>query len=718
MFIDGIKVIPEGGSEPRLWKFRNPQGAYKHLCVLACEADDAELVKQAIAYALFGTRAPKVKGVLLALTDDNGDAWIFERSADSIRCLKNRQLLDVRNDAPQRDLFQDFLPFDTKTAFSWNELVRSFELTWSGLDILAETGRDKSQRKSAWEHAAQERSTEARDQIERAWGTHLEMQQIEKLPELGEIFLRKQSSFEDQHKLIAKLFGTVDQVDTGLMRKLEQELEIIEQIRRIAEPLMHAAKSPKNWQDKMHQVEVDKQRIEEAIHQQAMPVPEGDVDWGHVLQVLSRSLACDRLEKSARASLQDAKDKLTPIYTAHRAAVQSFLLHDRDLIKTLESCLHELDAAVHISQEQGSKRGRLGGKLNKLLGFNPQEPLTLKFQVSAEDGIDEARALVNQVLHQIGLLYNQFETHKSVHEEKLSDFQNRYDQIASEYAKSREQWQSLAESLGIQADTSVSHLILSINLYSQLSALRLKSARLAEEYADYKSHIRSLVSLIESWRGHTGSQKSLSLDHPNGVLSEARSIVSYQDKKLVQLKKLRGIEAQIETSQLMRARLLQDGERITAKWKAALAELKLPERALTSTITQASFQAARDFLAFESLRVKSQVALKNEQIFSESVFNAPLVFFACGESNLSNKSRLQLLQCIEQSIPHGFGMIFSTDRALVDMMQKMGLSHGQRIAVKPLEVRETASQPTKPLISDKARSALEIFATKQGGSPR
>lgn len=90
MFIDGIKVIPEGSAEPRLWKFRNPQGAYKHLCVLACEAEDAVLIKQAISYALFGGKAGKVRGVLLALTDDNGDAWIFERSAESYRVLKNR----------------------------------------------------------------------------------------------------------------------------------------------------------------------------------------------------------------------------------------------------------------------------------------------------------------------------------------------------------------------------------------------------------------------------------------------------------------------------------------------------------------------------------------------------------------------------------------------------------------------------------------------------
>lgn len=718
MFIDGIKVIPEGGHEARLWKFRNPQGAYKHLCVLHCEADDAELVKQAISYALFATRAPKVKSVLLALTDDNGDAWIFERSQDNYRCLKNRQLLDVRSDAPQRDLFQDFLPFDSKASFSWLELIRTFELSLAGLDLIAESGQGRAQRKSPFELAAEEKALEARADIERAWGASIEQNQIEKLPELGEVFLRKLTSFEDQQKSLAKMFAGIDNVDATLMRKLEQELEIIEQIRRVAEPLMQAAKSPKNWHDKMHQVEDEKHKIEEAIHQQSMPVPEGDVDWAHVLQVLSRSLACDRLEKTARASLQDAKEKLSPIYEAHRESIQTFLRHDQELIKTLESCLHELDATLHRSQEMGPKRNNIGGKLNKLLGFNPHEPLSLKVQISAEDGIDDARALVNQVLHQLGVLYTQFENHNSAHDEKLGDFQNRYEQIAVEYGKSREQWTQLAESLGLNPDTSVSQLILSINLYSQLSALRLKSSRLAEEYADYRSQIRNLVSLIEAFRSHTGSQKSLSLDHPNVVLSEARQVLSYQDKKTAQLRKLRGIEGQIETYRWLKSRLDQDQERLAQKWKAALSELNLPERALASAVTASSFEAAKTFLKLESLRAKTQSALKNEEIFAETVFNAPLVFFGVSESNLSNKSRLKLLQAIEQSTPHGYGLILSTDSALVDMMQKMGLSFGQKIAAKPIETKVSAPAPAKPLISDKARSALEIFAAKQGAGPR
>ncbi|MBC7530612.1 MAG: hypothetical protein H7318_03475 [Oligoflexus sp.] len=718
MFIDGIKVIPEGSASPRLWKFRNPQGAYKHLCVLACEAEDAVLIKQAISYALFGGKAGKVRGVLLALTDDNGDTWIFERSPESFRVLKNRQLLDVRNDQPQRDLFADFLPLDPKTSFSWLELTRAFELSSSGLDIIAESDRDKAQRKSGWEQLANDRSATTKLSFERFWGKSVDLSLVEKILPIGDAYSRRYASIQEQSKNLGKIFQQFDQVDTQLMRKLEVELEMIEQIRRLAEPLMHAAKSPKNWHEKMYQIEIEKQRLEEAIHSQAMPIPEDEVDWGHVLQVLSRSLACDRLEKTARASLAEAKDKIAPVYQAHRAAIQKFLEHDQELIKTLESCLHELDASLHRSNDANRGNGNLAHKLNKLLGFNPAEPLKLKTEGHAEDGIDDARALVNQVLHHVGQLYSQLESQASVHDEKISDFEARYDQIAQEYAKSKDQWNSLAQNLGLNPETSVSHLILSINLYSQLSALRLRAAKLSEEYGDYKSHIRSLVALLETWRSHTGSQKSLSLDHPNVVLAEAKGVMSYADKKLAQVKKLRSIEAQIEAYRQMKERIALDAERIETKWKAALEELNLPLRDLGSEELVKSFESARVLLQFESIRQQTQQALKNEQIFAEPVFDAPLVFYSWGESSVSNKVRLQFLQFLEQSQPHGWGLILCQDQGLVEMMQKLGLSYGEKIAAKPAETKAPAAVQAKPLISDKARSVLEIFASKQGSGPR
>ncbi len=718
MFIDGIKVIPEGGSEPRLWKFRNPQGVYKHLSVLACGPEDAVLIKQAISYALFAGKAPKVKAVLLALTDDNGDAWIFERSFESFRCLKNRQLLDARNDQPQRDLFADFIPLDTKASFSWLELSRSFELGSTGLDIVAESDRDKSARKSAWEQLAVDRSHLSKQAVERFWGVPLESALLEKLIPVGDAYTRRYAAIQEQAKGLNRIFQQFDKVDGGLMRRLEQELDMIEQIRRLAEPLMHAAKSPKNWHEKMHQVEIEKQRLEAAIVHQAMPIPEEEVDWAYVLQVLSRSLACDRLEKTARASLSDAKEKISPVYRDHRQAIVKFLENDQEIIRTLESCLHELDASLNRSNEKHRGRDNLAHKLNKLLGFNPAEPLNLKMGVEAEDGIDDARALVNQVLHHIGQLYSQLEAQASVHDEKLHDFEVRYDQIALEYAKSKELWATVAQGLGLDPETSVSHLIFSINLYSQLAALRHKSQKLSEEYVDYKSHIRSLVTLLESWRSHTGSQKSLGLDHPNVVLAEAKGVMSYADKKLAQVKKLRSIEAQIEAYRLMRTRLEQDVERIELKWKAVLLELNLPHKGLGSDQLVKSFESGREYLQFELLRRQTQQALKNEQIFAEPVFDVPLVFYSWAESSVANKVRLQFLQLIEQSQPHGWALILCQDQGLVEMMIKLGLSYGQRIAAKPAEQKVSAPPASKPLISDKARSALEIFAGKQGGGSR
>ena len=74
--------------------------------------------------------------------------------------------------------------------------------------------------------------------------------------------------------------------------------------------------------------------------------------------------------------------------------------------------------------------------------------------------------------------------------------------------------------------------------------------------------------------------------------------MSYADKKLAQLKKLRSIEAQIEAYRLMKSRIQQDCERIEAKWKATLEELNLPHKDLGANDLLKSFESGRELLQF------------------------------------------------------------------------------------------------------------------------
>lgn len=715
MFIDGIKVIPSDASEPKVWRFRNEQGAYKHLCALACSRQDQDLLRGALGFALFGSRAPHVKHALVALTDDNGDAWIFERSEDQARCLKNRQLVDTKNDKHLKDLFADYIPFEGEV--SWPAMLRVLEMSSDGDGIVA-SGM-KNGKRSPWEQLSVTRADELQKSIRLFWGEVPELRLAAKFLPIGDGFLRRRAALEEHAKDVAKVFQQINAIDPVLLRKFDQELEIITQIRYIADPLSVPSRNPKLLMERLVDVEKEMEAIKEELSKAQLFIPELDCDWSMVMQSLTRFLAADRLEKAARSSLQDARERLKPVYDSYRQEIANFLEHDREIIQGFEVSLQELDAHVQRSGER--QKPNLSNKLNKLLGFQPGDG---GVAVDAEEGLNRARSIVNHCLTEIGRLYAELEGQSSLHEQKLADFEARYEQIAKEYGRAREQWATVAKDCGLPVDIGLRQLMGALHQYSRLGVLQQKRTRCVEDLQEHRTQLRQLATLLETWRTHTGSQKSLPLENPNVILSEARGVLAYADKKEGQWKKLKALESQLEAYQSIRARIKADQDRLDQLWKKALNEVSLPYLSLDKDGWEECLAALRELAMIEGLRDQAYQPLKNEKIFSEVVFDVPFVLYTWKDSVLGNKARLQLLQQIELSSPFGWALILCEDQTLVEMMQKMGLSHGQKLAPKvPEKALDKAPEAarvetSKPLISDKARSALEVFAAKQGGPRR
>lgn len=714
MFIDGIKVIPSDASEAKVWRFRNEQGAYKHLCALACARQDQDLLRGALAFALFGTRATQVRHALVALTDDNGDAWIFERSEEQARCLKNRQLVDTKNDKHLKELFADYIPFEGEV--SWGSMLRVLDISADGEGLVA-SGM-KNGKRSPWEQLSVERAEGLQKSIRKFWGEVPDLRLGMKFLPIGEGFLKRRATLDEHAKDVAKVFQQIETIDPVLLRKFDQELEIVTQIRYCCEPLSVPSRNPKLLTDRLAEVEKEIEAIKDDLSKAQLFIPELDCDWSMVMQALTRFLGCDRLEKAARSSLQDARERLRPVYDSYRQQIAAFLEHDRDLIRGLEVSLQELDA--HVQRNGERQRPNLSNKLNKLLGFQPGDATP---SVDAEEGLGRARAIVNRCLTEIARLYAELEGQSSLHEQKLADFEARYEQIAKEYNRAREHWATVAKECGLPADIGLRQLMGALNQYSRLSVLQQKRSRCVEELQEHRGQLRQLAALLESWRTHTGSQKSLPLENPNVILAEARGVLAYADKKEGQWKKLKALESQLEAYRNIKGRIKADADRLDQLWRQALAEVSLPYISLDADGWDACLRELRELAMIEGLREQAYQPLRNEKIFAEAVFDVPFVLYSWKDATLGNKARLQLLQQIEQTSPFGWALILCEDQTLVEMMQKMGLSHGARLTPK---VQGKASEKApeaaradiaKPLISDKARSALEVFAAKQG-SPR
>jgi hypothetical protein len=393
---------------------------------------------------------------------------------------------------------------------------------------------------------------------------------------------------------------------------------------------------------------------------------------------------------------------------------------DRDLIRELEQCLAEIADGVRRSEgDDAGKKDGLAVKLNKLLGWQakegeqPGQPAP-----SAAQQLDQARLAVNLCLNQIGKLYADLEAHSELHDQKLQDLDDRYEKVVAEYGKSREQWLTVSRKAQLPAETSLRSLINYINNYNKINLLLQKRARLEEELATWRAQVKILGRLLEEWRTHTGSQKSLALDNIHLILAEARGVLQYVAKKRSQLEKIRGIESKQEAFRQLRERIDQDFTHLSARWKKLAGEIGLGELPMPTEQWGQIYATGIEWLALDRLFVDGSKALKNEQIFAAETLDHPLLSLHWKTGTQGNKARIALLQQIEHADDGGLVLLLTDDSVLVEMIQKMGVNLGVRSAAKAPQPQAAPQPAVKTVMSEKAKAALEVFASRQAGGPR
>jgi hypothetical protein len=722
MFIEGLKIILQDGDTPRLWRFRNDQGAHRNICVLQVADDEQQLFMAALRWGFGGPRDSRMKAVMIHLTDNDGDAWILDRSMDQLRAFKNRQAFDGRSENCLKEILKDYLPAGQQEAITLSDVLREFDLQFDGSALQARTRSQGRMRRSAVERQGRERADELRQSLQTLM--NLEQPptraQIEQLLQNGESIMRRSLALRQQARDIGGAAAHLNQFDTSLSARLEQELKQLEQIQETAAPLLDPARSPKVLKERLAEVEQELLTLSSSLELKTMPAPDADVDWSLILQSLTRFLAYEKLEKAARKSVQDARSLVKPAYDEYRAAIGRFLQIDRDLIRELEFCLAEIAEGVRRSEgDENGKKDGLAVKLNKLLGWQakegeqPGQPAP-----NAAQQLDQARAAVNLCLNQIGKLYADLEAHSELHDQKLQDLDDRYEKVVIEYGKAREQWLIVSRKAQIPAETSLRSLINYINNYNKITLLSQKKVRLEEELATWRTQVKNLGRLLEEWRTHTGSQKSLALDNIHLILAEARGVLQYVAKKRNQLEKIRAIESKQEAFRQLRERIDQDFTHLGGRWKKLAEQIGLGDLAMPSEQWGQIYASGIEWLTLDRLLVDDSKALKNEQIFAAETLDHPLLAMHWSTGAQGNKARLALLQQLEHVDDGGFVLLLTEDTVLVEMLQKMGVNLGTRVAAKAPQPQAAPQPAVKTVMSEKAKAALEVFASRQASGSR
>jgi archaellum component FlaC len=722
MFIEGMKIILQDGDTPRLWRFRNDQGAHRNIYVLQAADDEQQLFMAALRWGFGGPRDPRIKAAMIHLTDNDGDGWILDRSVDQLRAFKNRQPFDGRAENALKEILKDYLPAGQQEAVTLSDVLREYDLGFDGSTLQASPRSLGRVRKSAVERQGRERADELRLSLQ----TLLNLDQlpgrtqVEQLLQNGEAIMRRSLALRQQARDIGAAAAHFNQLDTSLSSRLEQEIKQLELIQETATPLLDPARSPKVLKERLTEVEQELVNLSAQLELTTLPTPDADVDWSLILQSLTRYLAYEKLEKATRKSVQDARALVKPVYDEYRGAVSRFLQIDRDLIRELEQCLAEIAEGVRRAEgDEAAKKDGLAVKLNKLLGWQAKEgEMPGQPAPSAAQQLDQARAAVNLCLNQIGKLYADLESHAELHDEKLQDLDERYEKVVTEYGKARDQWLLVSRKAQLPAETSLRSLINFINNYNKISLLSQRKARLEEELATWRTQVKNLGRLLEEWRTHTGSQKSLALDNIHLILAEARGVLQYVAKKKNQLEKIRAIESKQEAFRQLRERIDQDFTHLLTRWKKLAAQIGLGELPMPTEQWGQIYASGIEWLTLDRLLIEDSKALKNEQVFAAETLDHPLVSYHWRSGAQGNKGRIALLQQLEHADDGGFVLLLTEDAVLVEMIQKLGVNLGTRTVAKAPQSQAVTQPPVKTVMSEKAKAALEVFASRQAGALR
>jgi hypothetical protein len=242
--------------------------------------------------------------------------------------------------------------------------------------------------------------------------------------------------------------------------------------------------------------------------------------------------------------------------------------------------------------------------------------------------------------------------------------------------------------------------------------------RWEEELATWRTQVKNLGRLLEDWRTHTGSQKSLALDNIHLILSEARGVLQYVAKKRNQLEKIRAIESKQEAFRQLRERIDQDFTHLAARWKKLSVQIGLGELAMPTEQWGQIYASGIEWLSLDRLSTPDSKVLKNEQIFAAETLDHPLLSLHWKSASQGNKARIALLQQLEVADDGGLVLLLTEDAVMVEMIQKMGVNVGTRTASKAPQAQAAPQPGVKTVMSEKAKAALEVFASRQGGGPR
>jgi hypothetical protein len=704
------------------YKFTPSTGKHRNIVVLQAKADDLATYKSALIYAFTGTddRLGRVAEVTISVSDDNGDQWIVARSQGSSRYYLNRK--ELTTDA-EPSFIRALLDLPNNHLVTDSDRQSVIRLLSSFVQNGRYLGRIESLDQRSKQDPLQEKISHLMGQTQKSisgmLGLELDIEQLEILSSEAFPVLWKWLSMHEHLSNLSTSSNEQAFSQNQQITELEAQLALIGSLERASMLVRDPANSPVAYKEQLTSICANIEKIEQTLPMPAAQINTSPELWQSALNIICKFYTYGKLEHAFQKVRVRIDNTYKPLTKDYLDAIHTFLDNDRNILSELEQALNLLsDQLTTTKQKIDARKDRsVLALIEKFFEKGDKDPLDDAYQ--QQKSLDTSRELVNGVLAKIGEMHSNIGLSNQAFDQSYGDIQEKYEFLIAEYGKYKSAWLKISKKIGLDPSTSIADFLAVMKKTHRLDELRKQKVHYQTKINDYKLALKQIAMLLEKWYTLIGSHKPQKLNQASVILRETKGILGYQRRKLEKLNrtlKERAINVGIAE---FYSSFHKDTKALEKKWQQHFIAMGVQPKILKSLDWQKLQQDISQLLNLSSLKGKTVDIPAKPLVdwMSELALESPLTILDASFGSVTRDEVNLMMGAVSQASPHGHALLLVSDDLLAESLASEGLSAGVMIEAsahqdKTSDISKNIAPSAKPLVSDKAKAAIDILRAK------
>lgn len=685
-----ISVTSTANEAPFFLRFQQGTGTFQNSYFLVGDNSLYQKVNQALSFSILGPESGlDYYESTLTVADDAGSLWELKRRKDRHIIFKNNE---VQNISLQK-YFQMFTALQQdKLSFS---IGRYHFTSREDCFYIAPLNHHNEEDQIVYKFIGSNIS-KILEACNYSFGND-EMGQQHTLESLCENLEPIYNSYKEIKTQINSLSSKKESKPRDTNREiseLKKQVSLMQKIANICGEILDASHSLSSLKK---QLKLGESKIQEnlaACKLTSFPKSSLPPDWNVPLQCICYLNVLDKVIPLLEQSLNQIRTHFNESIDFYKHDIKEFHQLREQILGKLKSCretIHEKrKAELQLSAAPAEEESSIWYQIKQITGKKQKADL-LKEELSIIlKSLDETIYTIHNI--------NPPKQFSETAPKTLEDFLR---QSLSKRDTLKKHWQKICTDYQIEEDISLHEFLQFIIKYNEIFILMQKSKEINQEIKSQGVKFGMLQKLLYQWYETIGSQKMISLDNPQIIISEAQNVIRYKKEKESKLSLIESNQLEIEVnrkiSEDLDSRLMSYQE----AWDRQFKKLKFKNPVAISD--------ARIAPLFDKYRLLKSLTFLQNHITSLKIFPAfskdwvyeTFCVWRVPVINMGNKLVDRLINCLK-NLPDGSShILFFRDSELSPSLRGAGLG-----------------QITSFLQQKQAPSTHDLFDQQPGAVPK